>query len=968
MMARPNRILVADDEPTARLLMSAALQKAGFEVHLAVDGEDALRQFQAHPCELVMLDVEMPGLNGYQVCAALRQEIGNDLPIVMVTAMDDTASIEQAYECGATDFISKPINWSLIGHRVRYLLRAYFAALQLRAANARNAAVLNAVPDLLFEMDIDGRYINFHSPQTDLLAAPPEVLFGKTVDEILPPDAADVCLAALREAHEKGLSTGRQLELQLPRGASWFELSVSRMATDSGNKPHFVVLSRDVTGRKNAEAALRYSETRLHQAQAVARLGSWHLNARSNVLEWSPETYRIFGLAEGSPMSYETFLDCVHPDDREAVDRAWHAALRGAPYHIEHRIEVGGEIRWIDEQAEIEFDVDGKALGGIGTAQDITERKEAETKLRVTMQLLDSVIENLPNMVFMKRADDLSFVMLNKAGEELLGYSRDQLMGRNDYDFFPREQADYFARMDREVLERGFEEIAEEVVNTRHQGQRILNTKKIALRDETGEARYLLGLSVDITERKEAEKRTFRLAYFDSLTGLPNRQSFLERLGREVKGAELQGRKLAILFMDLDGFKSINDTMGHNSGDLVLQWAADRLRKSIRPSDLLSRMDADQVEVELARLGGDEFTALIPDIVHAEDALRVAHRIREQMRRPFVLEGREVVLTTSIGIAVYPDDGMDAASLLKHADTAMYHAKDSGRDNCQFYSASLTQRAQKRLNLESSLRQALERSEFSLLYQPQFDLVSGSIHSVEALIRWNHPTEGIISPMDFIPLAEENGLIVPIGEWVLRTACTDAARWQADGHGLRVAVNLSPMQFRNPDLLETVLDILSQTGLAPELLELEVTESAVMEDSGATLATLEAINREGVQIALDDFGTGYSSMSYLKRMPLNNLKVDQSFVQGLPHDRDNQAIVRAILSLAKNLGFSVTAEGVETLEQAEALKTLACDTLQGYYFSKPVPSSDVPSLLERTWALDKPDLPGTEPIASAVTR
>jgi EAL domain-containing protein (putative c-di-GMP-specific phosphodiesterase class I) len=314
-----------------------------------------------------------------------------------------------------------------------------------------------------------------------------------------------------------------------------------------------------------------------------------------------------------------------------------------------------------------------------------------------------------------------------------------------------------------------------------------------------------------------------------------------------------------------------------------------------------------------------------------------------------LLDGREVVLTASIGIALYPEDGEDADSLLKHADTAMYHAKDKGRDNCQFYSASLTQRVQQRLNLESNLRQALSRNEFSLVYQPQLDLTSGRIHSIEALIRWNHPEQGVISPMDFIPLAEENGMIVPIGEWVLRTACIDAARWQHAGHGLRVAVNLSPMQFKDSNLVKTVLDILAQTGLAPKFLELEVTEGAVMENSGATLATLEALSTHGVQIALDDFGTGYSSMNYLKRMPLNNLKVDQSFVQGLPHDRDNHAIVRAILSLAQNLGFSVTAEGVETREQAETLKNLACDTLQGFYFSRPVPAADIPGLLTRQW-------------------
>jgi diguanylate cyclase (GGDEF)-like protein len=401
--------------------------------------------------------------------------------------------------------------------------------------------------------------------------------------------------------------------------------------------------------------------------------------------------------------------------------------------------------------------------------------------------------------------------------------------------------------------------------------------------------------------------------------------------------------------MDLDGFKSINDTMGHNTGDLILQWAADRLQKGIRPDDMVSRVRDGETEVELARLGGDEFTALIPCISKPEEALIVAHRIRELMRRPFLLDGREVVLTASIGIALYPEDGEDADSLLKHADTAMYHAKDKGRDNCQFYSASLTQRVQQRLNLESNLRQALSRNEFSLVYQPQLDLSSGRIHSIEALIRWNHPEQGVISPMDFIPLAEENGMIVPIGEWVLRTACIDAARWQHAGHGLRVAVNLSPMQFKDSNLVKTVLDILAQTGLAPKFLELEVTEGAVMENSGATLATLEALSTHGVQIALDDFGTGYSSMNYLKRMPLNNLKVDQSFVQGLPHDRDNHAIVRAILSLAQNLGFSVTAEGVETREQAETLKNLACDTLQGFYFSRPVPAADIPGLLTRQW-------------------
>jgi EAL domain-containing protein (putative c-di-GMP-specific phosphodiesterase class I) len=330
----------------------------------------------------------------------------------------------------------------------------------------------------------------------------------------------------------------------------------------------------------------------------------------------------------------------------------------------------------------------------------------------------------------------------------------------------------------------------------------------------------------------------------------------------------------------------------------------------------------------------------------------VASRIRELMRRPFFLEGRQVILTTSIGIALFPDDGEDAATLLKHADTAMYHAKDQGRDNPQFYSASLTQEAMRRLTLESNLRLALERRQFSLVYQPQLDLASGRIRSLEALIRWRHPDQGLVSPMEFIPAAEDNGLVVAIGQWVLRAACRDAVRWRDAGTPLRVAVNLSAVQFRTPDLVADIGAILAETGLEAEWLELELTEGALMENTGTALSTLNALRQVGMRLALDDFGTGYSSLSYLKRLPLHKLKVDQSFVRGLPSDRESLAIVRAIVALAKTLGFSVIAEGVETLEQAQLVQSLECEMLQGYYVSKPVPAEDIPALLARHWAME----------------
>lgn len=697
------RVLIADDESGTRTLMRAALRKAGFEVTLASDGLEALEAFRGAAHELVLLDVDMPGLDGNRVCAEMRREAGALLPIVMVTGMDDVYSVERAYDAGATDFIAKPINWPVLGHRVRYLLRSYRAQLALQREEARNKAILEALPDALFELDDDGRFTDCHVPHADALADDLRSLVGRTMAEALTPDVLEVARSALAEARETGICKGLQYVLDLPGGLRWFELSVSRRFGSDDPSSRFIALSRD------------------------------------------------------------------------------------------------------------------------------------------------------------------------------------------------------------------------------------------------------------ITERKEAENHIARLAYFDVLTGLPNRQSFLERAERCIQRAHREGTRLAILFLDLDGFKSVNDTMGHAAGDLILQWAADRLRDGLRPSDLLARADTfgsgtgPPVEIELARLGGDEFTALFANVDRPEDALAVANRIGEFMRRPFLLEGREVTLTTSVGIAMFPEDGADAATLLKHADTAMYRAKEVGRDNAQLYSAALTERAMRHLDLESSLRAALEREEFHLVYQPQIDPRSGRIEAVEALIRWTHPTRGLVSPLDFIGLAEQTGLIESIGLWVLHTACADTARWRAAGLNITVAVNLSPVQFRDNKLLPGLMNTLDEFGLPPGLLELELTEGALMDGSDTTVAALRWLREQGVRIALDDFGTGYSSLSYLTRLPIGNIKIDRSFVSGLPADQEHAAIIRAVAAMADSLGMRVTAEGVETLAQARVLCALGCDSLQGFYFSAPVTADAVPGLVARKW-------------------
>lgn len=706
MNAPARSILVVDDAPDARLVMQAALRKAGYEVRLATDGEDALQQFRDRPTDLVMLDVDMPGRSGYEVCAELRAQAGVLLPIVMVTGLDDVGSVNAGYQSGATDFFSKPINWAHFGHRLQYLFRTHEATLNLRAAESRMAAILEALPDYLFELDLDGRLVDVWAPGA--LAGLDGAVVGRNVADVLPAPAVSACMEALRAAHDTGGSNGQQFELPRGDGHAWFELSVSRKAVLAGETPRFILLARD------------------------------------------------------------------------------------------------------------------------------------------------------------------------------------------------------------------------------------------------------------ITERKDAEQHIARLAYFDSLTGLPNRLTFLDRVDHEIRRCADSGQRLAVLFMDLDGFKNVNDTLGHSAGDRVLQTAADRLRASLRPTDLLARAGAGR-EVELARLGGDEFTALVLDIHAPQDALAVAERIGQAMRSPFIVDERTLTLTASLGIALYPDDGGDAETLLKHADTAMYHAKSTGRDNAQVYSAALTEHLRARMDLDADLRVALARDQFRLVYQPQIDVASGRVHSVEALLRWQHPLRGLVMPQDFIPLAQETGLIEAIGQWVLHTACTEASAWMQAGAPMAVAVNLSPTQFRRPTLPQMVERVLADTGLPPELLEVEITEGVLMDNTASARSLLLDLRAQGVRTALDDFGTGYSSLAYLTRMPIGKIKIDRVFVAGLLDGGESAAIVRAVLAMADSLGMDVTAEGVETLGQAQALMAIGCNYLQGYYLSRPVPAADVPALAGKRWRFDLLEpLPGQQ--------
>jgi diguanylate cyclase (GGDEF)-like protein len=461
------------------------------------------------------------------------------------------------------------------------------------------------------------------------------------------------------------------------------------------------------------------------------------------------------------------------------------------------------------------------------------------------------------------------------------------------------------------------------------------------LKNEHGEITHFISTGKDITERMQIQERLQYLAHHDILTDLPNRFLFIEHLKQAIARQPRTARHMAVLFLDLDRFKIVNDTLGHGAGDLAIRLAGERIREALRSGDTI------------ARLGGDEFAILLEDLASPDDVPQVIQKIQLALTRPFVLQDREFFLSTSIGVSLHPQDGADPLTLLRNADSAMYRAKESGRNSYCFYSREMSAKAFERQTLEASLRRALERGEFSLHYQPQIELAGGAPVGFEALLRWEHADLGTVSPAQFIPLAEETGLIVAIDDWVLRTAVAQLAAWLAAGHPrLTIAVNLSGRSFALPDLPQRVTRILQERGVPAELLELEITESVVMHSSETNVSALESLKRQGLRLAIDDFGTGYSSLSYLKRFSIDTLKIDRAFIRDIAADPDDRAIVDAVIALARSLELRVIAEGVETEEQLALLRRHGCHLAQGFLFARPLPPAEAEAWLRAAAAGD----------------
>ncbi|MBC8316623.1 MAG: EAL domain-containing protein [Desulfobulbaceae bacterium] len=692
--------LVVDDDASLRVAMEAALQKAGFEVIEAESGREAIALFQAKKPDLILLDVIMPGMDGFQTCSTIRDlPGGKHVQILMVTGLDDTKSTERAFEVGANDFISKPLNWLMLGHRARYMERA-----------------------------------------------------GRSYKELIK------------------------------------------------------------------------SQQRLAKTQKLAKLGNWDINLSTGKFHCSFEARRLLGFENAShSLTFEDFLTPIVVQEHHNVKTA------------------------------------------------------------------------INNAVNTRKPFSVNYLIILPDGSQ------------------------------------------------RH----ILNQGEI-LPDDTGAAEIMLGAIQDVSELKLAEEEIRLLAFYDGLTGLANRMLFHDRLEQEISKAKRYKQYFALLFLDLDQFKRINDLYGHHIGDLLLKNVSETLQKCVRTSDTASRMSRDESETVIARFGGDEFIILLPDINEPENAAKIANRILHEIPSTYDLDGHDVSITTSIGISVYPADGDKPDILLRHADSAMYHAKDTGRNNYQFYEESLNAVVTERFSIEKDLRKALEQNEFLLYYQPQINLATRKIVGAEALIRWIHPQKGMIPPDKFIPIAEESGIIIDINKWVIQTACQQNKKWEQLGFPpVRIAVNLSGYQLAHQNLIQTIKEALDAANLDPKNLEVEITENILMQEEANSINILNQIKDLKLRIALDDFGTGYSSLSYLTSFPVDVLKIDRSFVMCCTEQKNNLIIIRAIIAMGHSLGMKIVAEGIETEEQLKLMTAYGVDEAQGYYFKPPVSQEDFVKLLEK---------------------
>jgi diguanylate cyclase (GGDEF)-like protein/PAS domain S-box-containing protein len=808
--------------------------------------------------------------------------------------------------------------------------------------------VLENTSDVICVLKADGSFRYISPAVKRVLGYPPEALLGTVCfDYVHTDDAAFVAESFAQILKTPGLHTPLQFRVRTTDGSLRYVEAIPNNQLEDPTLQGMVVTFRDLTERVRMEKVLREAQERyrtlVEHLPAVVYVDTPKGPGYAGYT--SPQAEAMLGYPldawDADPLFWTKLL---HPDDKErVVAENTRANAAGEPLILEYRmISRDDRVVWLHDESVVLPDETGQIRYRQGVLLDITKRKEAEKALREAEVRYRTLVEQIPAITYIDRADGSDEPLYTSPQiEEMLGYTAEEwLEGRLWSEcLHPVDKERVLAADER--FESGGERFSEEYRLFAKDGSVVwVREDAVLTRDETGGPLYWQGVLFNITERKVLEEQLQRQALHDTLTGLPNRALFSDRLQHAVARTQRRGGKVAVLFMDLDNFKVINDSLGHNAGDELLVGVTGRLRASLRPEDTA------------ARLGGDEFAILLVDLNNVDEATLVAERIGDKLRAPFELAHRETFVTASIGVAISGTTGTPRwpEELLRHADLAMYRAKHSGKARYAIFEEAMSARAMERLELSNDLRRALEREEFAVHYQPQVSLATGKTMGFEALVRWEHPERGQLLPARFIPLAEETGLIVPIGQWVLREACYQAKEWNRQypsDPSLIVCVNLSAKQLRDPNLYRVVGQILEESGLEPGSLELEITESVAMEDAPATAAALEELHTLGVRVIIDDFGTGYSSLSYLEKFPMDYIKIDRSFVGELEGESGSRVLVKVMIDLVHTLGLEVIAEGVETTGQFERLREMGSDIAQGRYFSRPLPSEAAASLLEK---------------------
>jgi diguanylate cyclase (GGDEF)-like protein/PAS domain S-box-containing protein len=808
---------------------------------------------------------------------------------------------------------------------------------RVRYSEERYRALTQNSSDLVTVIETTGT-VRYQSPAIErMLGYSQEELLGKNAfDYVHPDDLQRVKMAYDEGLKDPALHPSAEYRFRHKDGSwRWLESVGTNLIQEPG-VGGYVVNSRDITRRKEAEDRLRDAEKqyRMLVEQIPAITYIQEIRRPSETVYVSPQVMDILGYTpEECTSTPDLWLRTLHPGDREAVlAEDLRTNETEEPFVMEYRrFAKDGRLVWIRDEATLVRNEEGEPLYWLGVQIDITERKRAETRLGAAEQRFRTLVDQIPAVTYIDPVDDPETSLYTSPQiEKMLGYTPEEW--REDK-VWPKclhpDDRERILAADERFEAGGEEPFSEEYRLLAKDGSVVwVREEAVLLRDEAGEPLYWQGVFYDLTERKALEERLEHRALHDYLTDLPNRQLFVDRLRKALdRTRRKRGRKVAVLFMDLDEFKIINDSLGHEAGDALLKLVAQRLKRCLRPED------------SLARFGGDEFVVLIEDIEGPEVAVRVAERFSEELKRPFLLEGRELFAPSSIGIGLGDARTKTPEALLMDADTAMYRAKEVG-GTFRVFDPDMYERAKGRLELEADLRRTLEapHERLPVFYQPMVSIPNGTIVGIEALLRWAHPEQGLLVPPGFIPMAEETGLIVPMGRWVLNEACRRAREWQERyprNAQLTMAVNISARQLRYPELVGEVERALRKAALDPGSLTLEITESVLVEDEGSSAGTLQRLKELGVRLAIDDFGVGYSSLSYLRYLPVDQLKLDRVLVGNLDTDDKNLAIVRAAVDLGHALGIEVVAEGVETHEEFEELGKLGCDVGQGDYWWGP---------------------------------